>query len=192
MLHSRGIVCRRQWSASVHYVSYSQSKSWGGKGPLEIISPCSKESQLQQGCSEMCRVGVWTSLWIEHLTASRGCIIKWPQRFMAVGCRLLKAHTFLNIHSCPSTYFIHCLFPGGHLEPGSWLPKPALLGWPKPPLLSLHWACVLMLSSKEVDGSRQMPGSTSQLLWCNFQPLQVKEPLYHQRRINWFAYFGPR
>lgn len=157
-------------------------KSWGEKDLLEIISPCSKDGQVQQvgqGCVE---------LGFELLC---GC---WP-------------HSLLWMYFQVTTKMHGSRFQGAKSTCISWIfiavpPPPSFTAFLQVPISSLAagspnqptWADLSPLCchctgrvyscfpQKEVDRwGRQMPASTSQLLWCNFQPLRVKEPLCHQR-----------
>lgn len=160
-------------------------KSWGGKGPLEIISPCSNESQLQQvaqGCVE---------LGFEHLCGERHHSLSWM--YYQVTTKMHGSRFQVTKSTRISWIFIAAPPPTSFTACFQMAISRLAAGFPSQPFwadLSPHcchyytghvYSC---FPQKEVDGSRQMPGSTSQLLWCNFQPLRVKEPLYHQRRIN--------
>lgn len=182
------VVFLRHWQGAMVYLcapgKLFSERSWGGEGPLEIISPCWKDGQLQQvvqGCVKLgfeplCGWRPHSLLWIYYQVTTK----MHGSSFQGAKSTCIS---WIFIAAPPLTSFTACFQVAiSNLAAGS----------PNQPIwadLSPHccyytrhvYSC---FPQKEVDGSRRMPVSTSQLLWCNFQPLQVEEPLHHQRRIN--------
>lgn len=175
MLYSWGIVCRGQWSTCVHYVSYSQRR-------VEVGRALWRSSRLVQRMANYSRLLSAVSNWGLNLcvdgdpTASCGCIFKWPQsRFQGAKSTCIS---WIFIAAPPPTSFTACFQVAiSSLAVGS--PNQPIWADLSPHCCHCSGRVCSCFPQKEVDGSRQMPASTSQLLQWNFQPLQVKEPLCH-------------
>lgn len=181
MLYSWDIVCRGQWSTWVHCVSYSQRRVEVGRALWRSSQRAGQLQQIAQGCvnlefEPLCGWRHHSLLWVYYqvttkmhgsrFQGAKSTWISWifiaaPLHTSFTACfQVAISSLAAGSPSQPiwADLSPHCCHYTGHVY--SWFPQ------------------------KEVDGSRWMPGSTSQLFWCNFQPLQVTELLYHQRMIN--------
>lgn len=153
--------------------------SWGGKGPLEIISPCSKDGQLQQvaqrcvelGFEPLCGWRPHSFLWMYFQVTTK----MHGSRFQGAKSTCIS---WIFIAAPPPTSFTACFQVAiSSLAAGS--PNQPIWADLSPHCCHCAGRVCSCFPQKEVDGSRQMPASTSQLLRWNFQPLRVKEPLCH-------------